>query len=65
VKAIRIHRLGGPEVLQYEDVPVPTAGQGEALVRVEAAGVNFIDVYRRTGLYKVELPHTLGQVAGL
>jgi NADPH2:quinone reductase len=61
VKAIRIHRLGGPEVLQYEDVPVPTAGQGEALVRVEAAGVNFIDVYRRTGLYKVELPHTLGQ----
>lgn len=61
MKAIRIHRLGGPEVLQYEDVPVPTAGQGEALVRVEAAGVNFIDVYRRTGLYKVELPHTLGQ----
>ena len=61
MKAIRTHRLGGPEVLQYEDVPVPTAGQGEALVRVEAAGVNFIDVYRRTGLYKVELPHTLGQ----
>ena len=61
MKAIRIHRLGGPEVLQYEDVPVPTAGQGEALVRVEAAGVNFIDVYRRSGLYKVELPHTLGQ----
>ena len=56
-----MHRLGGTEVLQYEDVPVPTAGQGEALVRVEAAGVNFIDVYRRTGLYKVELPHTLGQ----
>jgi NADPH2:quinone reductase len=61
VKAIRMHRLGGTEVLQYEDVPVPTAGQGEALVRVEAAGVNFIDIYRRTGLYRVELPHTLGQ----
>jgi NADPH2:quinone reductase len=56
-----MHRLGGTEVLQYEDVPVPTAGQGEALVRVEAAGVNFIDIYRRTGLYRVELPHTLGQ----
>lgn len=61
MKAVRIHRLGGPEVLQYEDVAVSTPGPGQVLVRVEAAGLNFIDVYRRTGLYKVELPHTLGQ----
>jgi NADPH2:quinone reductase len=61
MKAIRIHSLGGPDVLRYEDVAVPTPGAGQALVRVEAAGLNFIDVYRRSGLYKVELPHTLGQ----
>jgi NADPH2:quinone reductase len=61
MKAIRIHRTGGPEVLQYEDIPVPTPAAGQALIRVEAAGLNFIDIYRRTGLYKVELPHTLGQ----
>ena len=61
MKAIRVHRLGGPEVLQYEDVPVPTPGPGQALIRIEAAGVNFIDIYRRTGLYKIDLPHTLGQ----
>ena len=61
MKAIRIHAHGGPEVLQYEDIPVPTPGAGQALIRVEAAGINFIDVYRRTGLYKVDLPHTLGQ----
>ena len=61
MKAIRIHAHGGPEVLQYEDIPVPTPGAGQALIRVEAAGINFIDVYRRTGLYKVDFPHTLGQ----
>ena len=61
MKAIRVHRLGGPEVLQYDDVPVPTPGAGQALIRIQAAGVNFIDIYRRTGLYKIELPHTLGQ----
>jgi NADPH:quinone reductase len=52
MKAIRIHHLGGPEVLTYEDAPDPQPGQGQALVRSEAAGVNFIDVYFRTGLYK-------------
>lgn len=61
MKAIRIHAPGGPEVLRYEDVPEPRAKGGEAVVRVEAAGLNFIDVYNRTGLYKVELPITLGR----
>ncbi|HEX3551761.1 MAG TPA: quinone oxidoreductase [Thermoanaerobaculia bacterium] len=64
MKAIRIHTLGGPEVLQLEDVPEPAPKEGEAVVRVEAAGVNFIDVYFRTGLYKgPALPFTLGQEA--
>lgn len=61
MKAIRVHAPGGPEALRLEDVPEPSPKQGEAVVRVEAAGVNFIDVYHRTGLYKVALPATLGQ----
>ena len=61
MKAIRVRALGGPEVLRYEDVPDPVPAPGEALVRVEAAGVNFIDVYHRTGLYKASLPATLGR----
>jgi NADPH2:quinone reductase len=64
MKAIRVHRLGGPEVLSFEDVPDPQPGEGQALVRIEAAGVNFIDVYFRTGLYKVpSIPFTPGQEA--
>lgn len=61
MKAIRIHENGGPEVMRLEDLPDPSPGPGEALVAVEAAGVNFIDVYNRTGLYKTALPLTLGQ----
>jgi NADPH:quinone reductase len=61
VKAIRVDRLGGPEVLELVDVPVPAPGPGEALVRQGAAGVNFIDVYFRTGLYKRPLPFIDGQ----
>ena len=61
MKAIRVDAPGGPEALRYEDVPGPRPQAGEALVRVEAAGVNFIDVYHRTGLYKVPMPATLGQ----
>ena len=60
-KAIRIHAYGGPEVLQWEDVPVPEPGPGEALLRQEAVGLNYIDVYFRTGLYKApSLPATIG-----
>jgi NADPH2:quinone reductase len=62
MNAIRIHSLGGPEVLQFEDVPEPEPKEGEAVVRLEAVGVNYIDVYFRTGLYKgPALPFTLGQ----
>jgi NADPH:quinone reductase len=61
MKAIRVHQNGGPEVLRYEEIADPTPGPGEAVVRVEAAGVNFIDVYHRTGLYKIAPPFTLGQ----
>ena len=61
MRAIRIHAFGGPEVLQFEEVPDPRPQAGEAVVRVEAAGVNFIDTYHRTGAYKAPLPSTLGQ----
>jgi NADPH2:quinone reductase len=60
MNAIRIHDTGGPEVLRVEEVPTPEPGPGQVLVRLEAAGVNFIDVYHRTGLYRVPLPFGLG-----
>jgi len=60
MKAIRIHTPGGPEALKFDDVPEPTPGPGQALVKLAAAGVNFIDVYFRTGMYKAPLPLTLG-----
>ncbi len=59
--AVRIHQHGGPEVLRYEEVPTPTPGEGQVLVRLVACGLNFIDIYQRRGLYRVELPVTLGQ----
>jgi len=59
-KAIRIHANGGPEVMHWEDVPTPEPGPGEALVRHAAVGLNYIDVYFRTGLYKSQLPATIG-----
>jgi NADPH2:quinone reductase len=55
-KAIRFHVTGGPEVLKWESVPTPQAGPGEVLIRHEAVGLNYIDVYFRTGLYKTALP---------
>ena len=61
MKAIRVNEHGGPEVLSYEDVPDPEPGPGEARVRLAASGVNFIDVYQRTGLYPKQTPFTLGQ----
>ncbi len=64
MKAVRIHAPGGPEVLKYEDVPEPQPKAGEAVVKVDAAGLNYIDVYYRSGQYKAELPMTLGLEAG-
>ena len=60
MKAIRVHTPGGPEALTYEDVPEPTAGAGQAVVTLGACGVNYIDVYFRTGQYKAALPLTVG-----
>jgi NADPH2:quinone reductase len=60
VKVVRIHETGGPEEMRLDEVATPAPQRGEVLVRVEAAGVNFIDVYHRTGLYKVSLPYGLG-----
>lgn len=61
--AIRIHELGGPEKLQSDEIAVPAPAAGELRIRVEAAGINYVDTYFRSGLYPVELPHTLGQEA--
>jgi len=61
--AIRIHANGGPEVLQWEQVPVGDPGPGEARVRHTAVGVNYIDTYHRSGLYKIALPSGLGTEA--
>jgi NADPH2:quinone reductase len=63
MKAIRVHAPGGPEALRYEEIERPAPGPGQVLVRIEAAGVNFIDIYQRTGHYKVPLPFTPGQEA--
>src|SRR5438067_9191994 len=60
MRAIRVHAPGGAEVLKLEDVANPTPGAGEAVVRMEAIGVNFIEVYQRTGLYPQPLPFTPG-----
>jgi NADPH2:quinone reductase len=66
VLAIRIARIGGPEVLEAVDAPEPVAGPGEAVVRHHAVGLNFIDIYQRTGLYPLALPATLGlEAAGV
>jgi NADPH2:quinone reductase len=60
MKAILVHTCGGPDQMQYEEVPTPTPGPGQALVKVAAAGVNYVDTYQRTGLYKVPSPIALG-----
>lgn len=61
MKAIRVHTPGGVEALCHDEIPTPTPGLGQALVKLDAVGVNFIDIYMRSGLYKGPLPLTLGQ----
>ncbi len=63
MKAIYVEKPGGPEQLVYGDLPKPTAGKGQAVIKIEASGVNFIDVYYRTGLYKADPPIVLGMEA--
>ena len=59
--AIRIHQTGGPDVLTWEAIDVPTPGAGEALIRQTASGLNYIDVYHRSGLYPVSsMPAVIG-----
>jgi NADPH2:quinone reductase len=62
-KAVRFHKQGGPEVLQYEDVQVGEPGPGQARVRHTAVGVNFVDTYQRSGLYPMQLPAVAGNEA--
>ena len=61
MRAVRVHETGGPEVLSLESIDDPVPGPGEVLVRVEATGVNFIEIYQRKGIYKTPLPMTPGE----
>ncbi|MGB8262070.1 MAG: quinone oxidoreductase [Terracidiphilus sp.] len=63
MKAIQIHQTGGPEVLREVELPIPQPGPGQVLIRVEAVGVNFIEIYFRKGVYKAALPMTPGSEA--
>ena len=63
MKAIQIHETGGPVVLKLAELPIPQPGQGQVLIRVEAVGVNFIEIYFRKGVYKAALPFTPGSEA--
>jgi NADPH:quinone reductase len=63
MRAIQIRKTGGPEVMELVELPVPKPGAGQVLVKIEAAGVNFIDTYLREGRYPAELPFTPGQEA--
>jgi NADPH2:quinone reductase len=61
MQGVRVHEYGGPEVMRLDELPTPTPGTGQVLVKVAAAGVNFIDIYHRSGQYQVPLPFALGQ----
>jgi NADPH2:quinone reductase len=63
MKAIRVHENGGPEVLRTDDIPQPAPAAGQVLIKVHAVGVNFIDIYQRDGLYKLDMPFIAGSEA--
>lgn len=63
MKAIRVHQPGGPEALIYEDVPLPEPAEGQARIKIEAIGVNFIDIYHRKGQYPLPTPFIPGSEA--
>lgn len=63
MKAVRIEQFGGLEALRIQDIPLPEPGEGEARVKIEVIGVNFLDIYQRIGRYQGSLPFTLGQEA--
>ena len=63
MNSIRVHKTGGPEVLRIEELPDPAAGAGELVVDIEAIGVNFLEIYQREGLYKLDRPFTPGSEA--
>src|SRR6202790_2342593 len=63
MKAIQVKETGGPEKMELVEIPTPQPGPRQALIRIAASGVNFIDVYFRTGLYKADLPISLGSEA--
>ena len=66
MKAVRIQKQGGPEALSLEEIPVPEPKAGEARVKIEASGINYIDIYQRAGLYPLPTPFTLGtEAAGI
>jgi NADPH2:quinone reductase len=61
MQVVRIHQTGGPEVMRLEEAPTPEPGPGQVRVRLAAAGVNFIDIYHRSGQYNIKLPFDLGR----
>ncbi len=64
MRAIQISKTGGPEVMELIELPIPSPGPGEILIRLQAIGLNFIDTYHRTGLYPISLPSRLGMEGG-
>ena len=60
MKAVRVNEFGGPEVLSVEELEVPSVAENHVLIKIEAAGLNYIDTYQRSGLYQIPLPSTLG-----
>jgi NADPH:quinone reductase len=61
MQVVRVHEYGGPEALRIDELPTPEPGAGQVRIKVGAAGVNFIDIYHRTGQYKVPLPFAIGR----